>query len=62
MQTKTHDEQNIRILIKTGFCICLLVSLTSLFSICWFVLFFVLAFLGGVTLPRLWGLSFPTKI
>ena len=62
METKPHDEQNIRILIKTGFCICLLISLTSLFSVYWFVLFFVSAFLGGVTLSRLWGLRFPTKI
>ena len=50
MQIKIHDEQNTRILIKTGFCMCILISLTSLFSVCWFI--FCFAFFGGVTLPR----------
>ena len=51
MQTKIRDEQNIRILMKTAFCICILISLTSLFSVCWFILFFVLAFWEGHTAP-----------
>ena len=57
MQTKIHDEQNIRILIKTGFCICILISLTSLFFL--FVglfCFLFWLFLGGVTLPCFWVL------